>query len=90
VSTYDLREQQLAAWTERRDGETRSMLATAGTAPTPEGRYTSEDGKCLRCRGMLYVLDRQHHLSRDWCACAFCGSTMPAMIGVAGEPMRHV
>jgi hypothetical protein len=39
---------------------------------------------------MLYVLDRQHHLSRDWCACAFCGSTMPAMIGVAGEPMRHV
>lgn len=33
MSTYDLREQQLAAWTERRDGETRAMRAVRKPAP---------------------------------------------------------
>jgi hypothetical protein len=85
VNDYNLREQQLAAWPERRDSETRAMLATAGAAPKPEGRHTSEDGKCLRCRGNLIVLERQEHLQRDWCVCSFCGTTMPATIGVAGQ-----
>lgn len=33
MSTYDLREQQIAAWTERRDGETRAMRAVRKPAP---------------------------------------------------------
>lgn len=86
--TIPLREVCERLHAERRADETRAMLATAGTTPQPEGRHTSEDGKCLRCRGALFVLERQLHLQRDWCSCSFCGSTMPAVIGSAGEPIR--
>lgn len=79
----DLNEQRLQAWTERRDAETRAMLATASTHAEPAGKETSEDGRCLRCRGMLFVLEIQDHLQRDWCSCAFCGTSQPAVQGVA-------
>lgn len=86
--TIPLREVCERQHAERRADETRAMLATAGTAPTTTGSHTSEDGKCLRCRGALIVLERQAHLQRDWCSCSFCGATMPAAIGSAGEPIR--
>lgn len=50
--------------------------------PAGDGKSISEDGKCLVCRGDLCVIEKQPHLSRDWCWCSFCGNTMSAVEGV--------
>lgn len=84
----DLDHMHRSAWRDRRDGETRAMLATAPSAPAAQGASISTDGRCLRCRGELIPIDRQQHLSRDWCECRFCGTQMPAVIGSAGEVLR--
>jgi len=68
-------ELRLAAWQQRRTDETRAMLSQGG-------RTTSMDGKCLLCRGDLYLVERQPHLSRDWARCSYCGNTMAVAEGV--------
>lgn len=71
-------EHALRAWEQRRALESHP----GSCVPAGEGKSISDDGKCLVCRGDLCVIERQPHLSRDWCWCRFCGNTMPVVEGV--------
>lgn len=70
------RDQELRdeAWHARRKQE------IYGPPPRPAGKTISEDGKCLVCRGDLFVMSR--HDDRDEASCRFCGTGQPVVKGV--------
>jgi hypothetical protein len=91
VTVADLREQCLAAWTDRRADETRaasSVLAACGGQWLPSFnanpyRY-SQDGRCVRCGGALVLIAQQRdERQRDWCECRACGHQQGVVIGGA-------
>ena len=79
----NLKEQHLAAWTDRRAGETLAFLSAPAVA---QGATISTDGKCLCCRGQIIALESQ--TDRDWCWCPYCGTNQPAVTGSAGEIIK--
>lgn len=77
----DLREQCLAAWTERRADESRAACSTLPSFLANPYRY-SQDGKCVACGGDLALIARQHDArQRDWAQCKACEYQQGVVMG---------